>query len=36
MRFERGALPNPQQEQMIINAHRNWAEFVGRGGPRAL
>jgi phenylpropionate dioxygenase-like ring-hydroxylating dioxygenase large terminal subunit len=32
----KGALPNPHQEQKIINAHRNWAEFVGRGGPQVL
>jgi phenylpropionate dioxygenase-like ring-hydroxylating dioxygenase large terminal subunit len=32
----RGALPNPHQEQKIINAHRNLAEFMGRGGPRVL
>ncbi len=29
----RGALPNPHQEQKIINAHRNLAEFMGRGAP---
>ena len=32
----KGALPNPHQEQKIINAHRNLAEFMGRGGPRVL
>ena len=29
----RGALPNPHQEQKIINAHRNLAEFMGTGAP---
>jgi phenylpropionate dioxygenase-like ring-hydroxylating dioxygenase large terminal subunit len=29
----RGALPNPHQEQKIINAHRNLANFMGRGAP---
>ena len=32
----RGALPNPHQEQKIINAHRNLAEFMGVGAPRLL
>ncbi len=32
----KGALPNPHQEQKVINAHRNLAEFMGRGGPRVL
>ncbi len=32
----RGALPNPHQEQKIINAHRNLAEFMGTGAPRLL
>ncbi len=32
----KGALPNPHQEQKIINAHRNWAAFVGRGAPKVL
>jgi phenylpropionate dioxygenase-like ring-hydroxylating dioxygenase large terminal subunit len=32
----RGALPNPHQEQKIINAHRNLAEFIGTGAPRLL
>lgn len=32
----RGALPNPHQEQKIINMHRNLAEFMGRGAPVAL
>ena len=32
----RGALPNPHQEQKITNAHRNLAEYMGRGQPRLL
>lgn len=32
----KGALPNPHQEQKIINAHRNLAEFMGRGAPTLL
>jgi phenylpropionate dioxygenase-like ring-hydroxylating dioxygenase large terminal subunit len=32
----KGALPNPHQEQKIINAHRNLAEFMGRGAPTPL
>jgi len=32
----KGALPNPHQEQKIINAHRNLAEYMGRGAPRVL
>jgi hypothetical protein len=32
----KGALPNPHQEQKIINAHRNLAQFMGRGEPRLL
>jgi phenylpropionate dioxygenase-like ring-hydroxylating dioxygenase large terminal subunit len=32
----RGALPNPHQEQKIINMHRNLAEFMGTGAPRHL
>jgi phenylpropionate dioxygenase-like ring-hydroxylating dioxygenase large terminal subunit len=32
----KGALPNPHQEQKIINAHRNLARFMGRGEPRLL
>ncbi|MDE2042312.1 MAG: aromatic ring-hydroxylating dioxygenase subunit alpha, partial [Alphaproteobacteria bacterium] len=32
----RGALPNPHQEQKIINAHRNLARFMGRGAPEIL
>ncbi|MBC2660412.1 aromatic ring-hydroxylating dioxygenase subunit alpha [Novosphingobium flavum] len=32
----RGALPNPHQEQKIINMHRNLAEFMGRGAPVIL
>ena len=30
----RGALPNPHQEQKIINMHRNLAAFMGTGAPR--
>jgi phenylpropionate dioxygenase-like ring-hydroxylating dioxygenase large terminal subunit len=32
----KGALPNPHQEQKIINFHRNLADYMGRGGPRTL
>jgi hypothetical protein len=32
----KGALPNPHQEQKIINAHRNWATYMGRGAPTIL
>ena len=32
----RGALPNPHQEQKIINLHRNLAEFMGRGAPTVV
>ncbi|WP_295631311.1 aromatic ring-hydroxylating dioxygenase subunit alpha [Novosphingobium sp.] len=32
----RGPLPNPHQEQKVINLHRNLAKFVGRGQPRHL
>jgi phenylpropionate dioxygenase-like ring-hydroxylating dioxygenase large terminal subunit len=33
----RGALPNPHQEQKVINLHRNLANFMGgRGAPRPL
>jgi phenylpropionate dioxygenase-like ring-hydroxylating dioxygenase large terminal subunit len=33
----RGALPNPHQEQKVINLHRNLADFMeGRGAPRPL
>ncbi len=32
----KGALPNPHQEQKIINAHRNLAEFMGRGEPSLI
>jgi phenylpropionate dioxygenase-like ring-hydroxylating dioxygenase large terminal subunit len=32
----KGALPNPHQEQKIINAHRNLAAFMGRGAPTPL
>jgi hypothetical protein len=30
----RGTLPNPHQEQKIINMHRNLAAFMGTGAPR--
>ncbi len=29
----RGPLPNPHQEQKVINLHRNLARFMGRGAP---
>ncbi len=32
----RGPLPNPHQEQKVINLHRNLADFIGRGAPRLL
>ncbi len=32
----RGPLPNPHQEQKVINLHRNLANFIGRGAPRLL
>jgi phenylpropionate dioxygenase-like ring-hydroxylating dioxygenase large terminal subunit len=33
----RGALPNPHQEQKVINLHRNLANFMeGRGAPRPV
>ena len=33
----RGPLPNPHQEQKVINLHRNLANFMeGRGAPRLL
>lgn len=32
----RGPLPNPHQEQKVINLHRNLADFIGRGAPRVL
>lgn len=32
----RGPLPNPHQEQKVINLHRNLAEFIGRSAPRLL
>jgi phenylpropionate dioxygenase-like ring-hydroxylating dioxygenase large terminal subunit len=32
----RGSLPNPHQEQKVINLHRNLAEFIGTGHPRKL
>lgn len=33
----RGPLPNPHQEQKVINLHRNLAEFMeGRGAPSLL
>ncbi len=30
----RGPMPNPHQEQKVINLHRNLAEFMGMGAPR--
>ena len=30
----RGPMPNPHQEQKVINLHRNLAEFMGMGVPR--
>ena len=32
----RGPLPNPHQEQKVINLHRNLARFMGSGHPRKL
>jgi phenylpropionate dioxygenase-like ring-hydroxylating dioxygenase large terminal subunit len=32
----RGPLPNPHQEQKVINLHRNLAHFMGSGHPRKL
>lgn len=32
----RGPLPNPHQEQKVINLHRNLASFMGRGGVRKI
>lgn len=32
----RGPLPNPHQEQKVINLHRNLAHFMGRGAPHLL
>jgi hypothetical protein len=33
----RGPLPNPHQEQKVINLHRNLALFLeGRGAPTRL
>ncbi|WP_022673847.1 aromatic ring-hydroxylating oxygenase subunit alpha [Novosphingopyxis baekryungensis] len=32
----RGPLPNPHQEQKVINLHRNLADFMGSGGPRLI
>jgi hypothetical protein len=33
----RGALPNPHQEQKVINLHRNLANWLeGRGAPKRL
>jgi len=32
----RGPLPNPHQEQKVINLHRNLANFMGRGGVRKI
>ena len=32
----RGTLPNPRQEQPVINFHRNLARYMGTGAPRPL
>jgi phenylpropionate dioxygenase-like ring-hydroxylating dioxygenase large terminal subunit len=32
----RGTLPNPHQEQKVINLHRNLAKYMGTGAPRPL
>tara|TARA_R110001599_G_scaffold26856_2_gene94631 strand:+ start:70585 stop:71994 length:1410 start_codon:yes stop_codon:yes gene_type:complete len=32
----RGPLPNPHQEQKVINLHRNLANFMGRGEVRKI
>ena len=32
----RGALPNPHQEQKVINLHRNLAKILGKSGPKHL
>ena len=32
----RGPLPNPHQEQKVINLHRNLANFMGRGGVEEI
>ena len=32
----RGPLPNPHQEQKVINLHRNLANFMDRGGVRKI
>ncbi len=32
----RGPLPNPHQEQKVINLHRNLAIYMGTGAPKAL
>jgi phenylpropionate dioxygenase-like ring-hydroxylating dioxygenase large terminal subunit len=32
----RGPLPNPHQEQKVINLHRNLGKFMGCGEPRKL
>ena len=32
----RGPMPNPHQEQKVINLHRNLATFMGTGAPRKL
>ncbi|QIG80847.1 aromatic ring-hydroxylating oxygenase subunit alpha [Stakelama tenebrarum] len=32
----RGPLPNPHQEQKVINLHRNLAEYIGEGAPTLL
>ncbi len=32
----RGNLPNPHQEQKVINLHRNLAHYMGTGDPEPL
>jgi hypothetical protein len=32
----RGNLPNPHQEQKVINLHRNLARYMGTGSPELL
>ncbi len=32
----RGTLPNPHQEQKVINFHRNLADWLGLGAPRLV
>jgi hypothetical protein len=32
----RGTLPNPHQEEKVINFHRNLANYMGTGAPQRL